>query len=536
MKYSIYFPFWLLVLLGPVGVCAQVPSLITYQGRVVVDGGNFGGVGEFRFSFVKDATLGTEAILWHNDGTDTGQAFPANAVQSVVLNGLFSVLLGDDSIPNMTAIPASVFTENDNVSIRVWFDDGTSNGLLQLSPDQRIAAVGYAMIAKNVAEEITLNAVTTDSTELEIFVPSRILTGQAFVDQSQMTDDADTDMSNVWQSFTAGQNGKLTGIELFPVETLQFLSTNILVYFGEGITGPLLFSDTVNFNIVDEEEQFFDLDFETAPFLTSGLVYTFQLSGNEWLGRYQMSGDAYPNGRSNISADSDFWFQTHVHDAEPGLALTLHENGTLETDGTVHSKRLGFRFPDGTLQSTAIDPGDIPDGHSLDSANGSVSDALFVANDGDVGIGITTPDQPLEMASGAHVTPGGAWTNASDVNLKENFEEIDQRELLEKLAALPIETWNYRKEDGSVRHLGPMAQDFFEAFGLGGSDKAITTVDTAGVALASIQALLRLLEERESQIAELREENRDFVQRLELIEDKLRGLGESERRQRTKEE
>ena len=314
------------------------------------------------------------------------------------------------------------------------------------------------------------------------------------------------------------------------METLQFLSTNIRVYFGEGTTGPLLFSDTVTFNIINEEEQLLDLAFEEAPFLASGLVYTFQLSGNEWDGRYQSSGDAYPNGRSNISADSDLWFQTHMQDAEPGLALTLHENGTLETDGTVHSKRLGFRFPVGTLQSTAIDPGDIPDGHSLDSANGSVSDALFVANDGDVGIGITTPDQPIEMASGAHVTAGGAWTNASDVNLKENFEEIDQRELLEKLAALPIETWNYRKEDGSVRHLGPMAQAFFEAFGLGGSDKAITTVDTAGVALASIQALLRLLEERESEIAILREENRDFVQRLELIEEKLRGLEESERR------
>ena len=523
MKYSVYFPFWLSVLLVPVGVCAQVPSLIAYQGRVVVDGENFGGVGEFRFSLVKDSTLGTEDILWHNDGTDTGQAIPANAVQSVVLNGLFSVLLGDDSIQNMTSIPASLFTENDNVSIRVWFDDGTSNGLLQLSPDQRIGAVGYAMIAENVAEEITLNAVTTDSTELKIFVPSRILAGQAFVDQSQMMHAATTDMSNVWQSFTAGQNGKLTAIELFPFETGNSISTNIRIYFGEGITGPLLFFDTVTFNIINEEEQLLDLAFEEAPFLTSGLVYTFQLFGNEWDGRYQSDGNAYLNGRSNISADSDLWFQTHMQDAEPGLALTLHENGTLETDGSVHSKRLGFRFPDGTLQSTAVDPGDIPDGHSLDSANGSVSDAVFVANDGDVGIGITTPDHPLEMASGAHVTAGGAWTNASDVNLKENFEEIDQRELLEKLAALPIETWNYRKEDGSIRHLGPMAQDFFEAFGLGGSDKAITTVDTAGVALASIQALLRLLEERESEIAKLREENRDFVQRLELIEEKLRG-------------
>ena len=60
------------------------------------------------------------------------------------------MLLGDATLPNMTIVPAAVFT-NPDVRLRVWFNDGT-NGSQLLTPDQRIAAVGYAMIAGNVAD------------------------------------------------------------------------------------------------------------------------------------------------------------------------------------------------------------------------------------------------------------------------------------------------------------------------------------------------------------------------------------------------
>ncbi len=56
---------------------------------------------------------------------------------------------------------------------------------------------------------------------------------------------------------------------------------------------------------------------------------------------------------------------------------------------------------------------------------------------------------------------------------------------------LPISKWSYKVEDGSVRHIGPMAQDFAAAFGLGSDDRSIGTVDADGVALAAMQALLR---------------------------------------------
>jgi hypothetical protein len=127
------------------GLPAQVPQLINYQGRVAVGGANFDGTGQFKFALVNAAGTVT---FWSNNGTSVAGSQPTAAVSLVVTKGLYSVLLGDTSLANMTAIPASVFNNSD-VRLRVWFNDGI-NGSQQLSPDQRIAAVGYAVIAGGV--------------------------------------------------------------------------------------------------------------------------------------------------------------------------------------------------------------------------------------------------------------------------------------------------------------------------------------------------------------------------------------------------
>ena len=101
---------------------------------------------------------------------------------------------------------------------------------------------------------------------------------------------------------------------------------------------------------------------------------------------------------------------------------------------------------------------------------------------------------------------GGSWTSVSDRNAKENFKPVNATEVLEKVAALPLSNWNYKSQDANIRHLGPMAQDFKAAFGLGESDKGITTIDADGVALAAIQGLNQKLEERNSEIRELKQE------------------------------
>ncbi|HYR59319.1 MAG TPA: hypothetical protein VEO95_11835, partial [Chthoniobacteraceae bacterium] len=126
---------------------AQVPQMINYQGRIAAHGVNFDGAGQFRFALV-DASGAT--TFWSNDGTSAAGSQPEAAVALTVTKGLYSVLLGDAALANMIAIPASIFAHSD-VRLRVWFDDGT-NGPQLLTPDQRIAAVGYAIMAADVAD------------------------------------------------------------------------------------------------------------------------------------------------------------------------------------------------------------------------------------------------------------------------------------------------------------------------------------------------------------------------------------------------
>jgi hypothetical protein len=133
---------------------------------------------------------------------------------------------------------------------------------------------------------------------------------------------------------------------------------------------------------------------------------------------------------------------------------------------------------------------------------------------GNVGIGTTSPGYPLTMGGGAYCT-GSQWQNACDRNLKENFQTADAREILEKVTALPVATWNYKSEKSSVKHLGPTAQDFKAAFNLGDNDKSIGTVDEGGVALAAIQGLNQKVE---SENAELRAQNAFLKARLEKLE------------------
>ena len=90
---------------------------------------------------------------------------------------------------------------------------------------------------------------------------------------------------------------------------------------------------------------------------------------------------------------------------------------------------------------------------------------------------------------GATLAPGsGTWASASDRNLKTDVVRVDDAAVLDKVSALPISRWSYKSEHG-VRHVGPMAQDFYAAFGVGEDDKHITSIDEDGVALAAIKAL-----------------------------------------------
>ncbi len=138
---------------------AQVPGLVNYQGRVSVGTTNFNSPPNGLFKFALTNSTGS-TYYWTNDGTGSAGGQPTNAVSLTVSKGLYSVLLGDTSIANMTAIPASVWA-NPDVRLRVWFDDGVpAHGSQQLSPDQRLAPTAYLGDGVVSSAKIATGAVT----------------------------------------------------------------------------------------------------------------------------------------------------------------------------------------------------------------------------------------------------------------------------------------------------------------------------------------------------------------------------------------
>jgi trimeric autotransporter adhesin len=100
-----------------------------------------------------------------------------------------------------------------------------------------------------------------------------------------------------------------------------------------------------------------------------------------------------------------------------------------------------------------------------------------------------------------------------------DFTPTEPREILDKVAALPIAIWKYKSQDKSIRHIGPTAQDFHAAFNVGENDRTITTVDADGVALAAIQGLNQKLEhELKAKDAQIRQLQADLAEIKQLLQ------------------
>lgn len=122
----------------------------------------------------------------------------------------------------------------------------------------------------------------------------------------------------------------------------------------------------------------------------------------------------------------------------------------------------------------------------------------------------------LTIDTSGNVTAAGTVNGSSDRNRKDALAAVDGAKVLEKLSRVPMQTWRYTGED--VIHIGPMAQDFHEAFSLGASDRVISMADADGIALVSIQALHREAKEKEQEITDLKAANRELEERLSRLE------------------
>ena len=110
----------------------------------------------------------------------------------------------------------------------------------------------------------------------------------------------------------------------------------------------------------------------------------------------------------------------------------------------------------------------------------------------------------------------GTISSSSDRALKTGFEPAAGNDVLQSVAALPMSSWSFKGQ--TVRHIGPMAQDFHAAFKIGDDDKHISTTDEGGVALAAIQGLYRMMQAKDDQLAEQARQIKLLTARLEKLE------------------
>jgi hypothetical protein len=138
---------------------------------------------------------------------------------------------------------------------------------------------------------------------------------------------------------------------------------------------------------------------------------------------------------------------------------------------------------------------------------------------------ITGIDGTGDITSGARLAAGsGQWSQLSDRSAKTAFAPVDGREVVARLAEFPIETWQYVSQAGDIRHMGPMAQDFHAAFGLGEDPRYIGTLDADGVALAAIQGLYEISREQAARIEALEAGNAAQQEQIDDLQARLAAL------------
>jgi hypothetical protein len=203
----------------------------------------------------------------------------------------------------------------------------------------------------------------------------------------------------------------------------------------------------------------------------------------------------------------------------PGASLVIDSSGNLSSGAPNQPGSLRIRRNNGTaklmLQETN---GTVATRRLVELRNnGPIAFAMINTNQADewrlaaqtTGFRITnaaSPGPDFEVLKNGDAVLRGTLTEGSDVNVKSDIEALDGNLVLAKLDALPVTEWSYRWESPSVRHIGPMAQDFHAAFGLGNDETKISPRDMAGVTMAAVKALRSELVERDAEIAAQREQ------------------------------
>lgn len=540
-------------------VCQAQNTAFTYQGRIRSGNTDFNGIGQFKFALVT-STNANHTTHWSNDGTSVNGSPPAAAVNVIVSNGLFTVVLGDATQPNMTAIPATIFAQS-NLRLRIWFNDGV-NGFAALDPAQNLTPVPFAVMASSLpglsVRPNTNGAPNVVGGSSVNFVSNGVI-GATIAGGGVINDFGATHSNAVTASFgtvgggsgntVSGDGGVIAGgLRNTAADfgatvgggTDNVASNQIATVSGGGNNVAGGHSSTVaggNQNLA----------INTLATVSGGS----QNTASGW-------GATVPGGFGNIASGQSSFAAGHLaqalhagsfvwsDDSFTSFASTTNNqfsvraSGGIRLAGNVQLAEDTYRYLSlsggnsiGYLYGSYPKYGDgIHLGYNYYADAGGIGrvrnpggpTSRITVGYGEIRFAVgginTAPDTTMLYINTGGVCANGAIGNCSDRNVKQNFAPISPSEILEKVIHLPLSEWSYTNTP-AFRHIGPMAQDFYSAFKVGVDDKQIATVDAEGVALAAIQGLNEKLESRtkrsESEIKELKAENAELKKQLEEI-------------------
>jgi hypothetical protein len=215
-----------------------------------------------------------------------------------------------------------------------------------------------------------------------------------------------------------------------------------------------------------------------------------------------------------------------IRPGAPTSSIDISASGKVGIGTASPSNTLHVTQSDGTTKQLIKETSGTTTARELLELNNNGAPIMVFANSNDasvrwtIGMSGTTfiwddqADGPVEMSlsTAGNLATTGTITPGSSRTIKQDFTPVDSREVLNKVASMPITSWAYIKDPGT-RHIGPMAEDFYGSFAVGG-DKGISVTDSAGVSLAAIQGLNQIVQEKEKEITDLKA-------RLEKIEKML---------------
>jgi len=317
---------------------------------------------------------------WSNDGTSSAGSEPGSSVAIPVKNGYFTAVLGDTSLSNMTPVPVSIFEQQSNLQLRVWFNDGV-NGFAALNPVVNLTPTAYAVQAFNAASAGQL----TGTLPLALLPAGAVTNGAANVNVNGAFFGDGSGLTNV---------AHLIGGNLFSGD--QIVSTGFVV--GIGTTSPDSPLTVNGYTHITGNSQL-EIDVTNTYGLfgnfeqTNGVEFGISIPGYEYLAFNTISGASYfpygnvgigtrvPANALDVRGSADFTGFVGVGTTTPSSALQV--NGTVTANA--------FSGSGVNLSGVALLSG------------GNYFRGQQIITNGNVGINTNFPDSPLTVNGAVHI-------------------------------------------------------------------------------------------------------------------------------------